>query len=212
MSNQKDKTTNMEDLDGEIWKDIPNYEGLYMASNMGRIKSLERWSIYKDGRRKFLPTVELKGTLTHGHKLVVLTKNKKVQFYYVHQLIAMSFLGHVPNKFEIIVDHIDHNRLNNKVSNLQLITVRENVSRSRHLYPKTSKYIGVSKCAKGIKWSAAIQIKSKTVRLGNYYQEDVAALHYQTALENIDKFNGCIHDFKKLIVEKVGKIDYKQKP
>ena len=44
----------------EIWKDIPNYEGYYQASSLGRVKSLERHIIYKDGRERTYPSVIIK--------------------------------------------------------------------------------------------------------------------------------------------------------
>ena len=45
------------DLDGELWKDIPNYEGLYMASNLGRIKSLDRKR--KNKKKGYIILIEL---------------------------------------------------------------------------------------------------------------------------------------------------------
>ena len=65
----------------EIWKDIPNYEGLYQASNLGRIKSLKR--------NKILNQIKSSDTYLQ----VFLCKNNKVKGYQVHRLIAKTFLN-----------------------------------------------------------------------------------------------------------------------
>ena len=97
----------------EIWKDVPGYEGLYQASNLGRIKSdIKIKNQTKSKSKKYL--------------MVYLYKQNVKKTIAVHQLIAMTFLNHTPCGHKIVVDHIDNNHLNNKLINLQLITHREN--------------------------------------------------------------------------------------
>lgn len=98
----------------EIWKDIPNYEGLYQSSNFGKIKSLERFN-YKGHHN--LERV-LKPTLCkNGYLYVNLCKDKKVKVLAVHKLVALTFLKN-KNNYKC-VNHIDGNKLNNKVDNLE---------------------------------------------------------------------------------------------
>lgn len=120
------------DIIKEIYKDIPNYKGLYQVSNLGKIKSL--------GNNKLKKEKILKNRLSSsGYLHVYLSKNKEGKNFKVHQLIAMAFLNHIPNGHKIVVDHIDNNPLNNYVENLQLISQRENTSKRRLYYSKRIK-------------------------------------------------------------------------
>lgn len=100
----------------EIWKDIPEYEGLYQVSNIGRVKSL------KFGRNKILiPQLQCKTKyLTVG-----LYKESKVSIKTIHRLVAVSFIDNPENKPQI--DHINGNRIDNTVNNLRWVTPLENV-------------------------------------------------------------------------------------
>lgn len=94
----------------EIWKDIKGYEGLYQVSNMGRIKSLN----YRNTGEKGL----LNGKPNSGGYLIVgLSKNKKTKSFYIHKLVAENFLPNPKNLPE--VNHIDENKENNTVYNLE---------------------------------------------------------------------------------------------
>ena len=87
----------------EIWKDIPDYEGEYQASNFGRIRSLDRkvWNYNKRGRI-------LKQNANDKGYLYVSLNSKK---YYVHILIARTFIEN-SNNYEQ-VNHKDFNKSNN---------------------------------------------------------------------------------------------------
>ena len=132
----------------EVWKDIPNYEGYYQVSNYGKVKSVERKITHSHSGYMTIKERVLKNRISgrdykkgEGYYQVVLHNKFGKKYYGVHVLVAMAFLGHVPNGHKIIVDHIDNDKLNNKLSNLQLITNRYNCSRSKN--NKTSKYTGV---------------------------------------------------------------------
>lgn len=105
----------------EIWKDIPEYEGLYQASNLGKIKSLEKYN-YKGHHNfeKILKQIENK----NGYYYVSLCKNKKVKIYPIHKLIAKTFLQN-PNNFSCI-NHKDGNKHNNCIENLEFCTYSHN--------------------------------------------------------------------------------------
>jgi hypothetical protein len=102
----------------EVWKPVVGFEGLYEVSNLGRVKSLKRTTT--SGR-------ELVQSLNRGYKYVVLSKNGKQYNAKVHRLVAESYIPNPEGKKE--VNHIDGNKANNAVENLEWATASEN---SRH--------------------------------------------------------------------------------
>lgn len=91
----------------EIWKDIEGYEGIYMISSKGRVKSL------KFGKEKILKS----GKDSCGYLFVYLYKNGKVKSFKVHRLVAQAFLDNPNNLPE--VNHKDEDKTNNKVENIE---------------------------------------------------------------------------------------------
>lgn len=107
----------------EIWKDIPEFEGLYQASNLGRIKSLER--INARGNR--LKEKILKpGINQYGYYQVQLYKNSIGKMYIVHRLVWIAFNGPIPEGLQ--VNHINEIKIDNKLENLNLMTPKENTN------------------------------------------------------------------------------------
>lgn len=110
----------------EIWKDIEGYEGLYQVSNEGRVKSLQREIVYKDGRKKVLEEKILHNLLSDlGYYHVILSKNGVPKRYKVHRLVAKAFIAN-PNNLPVI-NHKDENPKNNVVENLEWCTQGYNV-------------------------------------------------------------------------------------
>lgn len=105
----------------EIWKDIEDYEKIYQISNLGRIKSLSRFvnncknygSIGFYTKEKILKLAISKT----GYYICTLFKNGKGKTFKVHRLIAKAFIEN-PNNYKII-NHIDGNKLNNNLNNLE---------------------------------------------------------------------------------------------
>lgn len=100
----------------ETWKDIPNYEGLYQVSNLGRIKSFYNYK--RDG------TNILKPRLKRGYYTIGLRKNGKRSWIGIHRLVARAFIPN-PNH-NPCVNHKDENKLNNNANNLEWCTVAYN--------------------------------------------------------------------------------------
>jgi len=105
----------------EIWKDIPNYDGLYQVSNLGRVKSLVGWNGKKYIKREKI----LKGGLNKkGYIQCVLSNNGIHKTVKIHRLVALYFIKNNKNKPQ--VNHIDCDKLNNKATNLEWVTNKEN--------------------------------------------------------------------------------------
>lgn len=103
----------------EIWKDVEGYEGLYQVSNLGRVKSLGN---NKSRREKILSL----GKNCKGYLGVALCKYGEKKHVFVHRLVGKAF---VPGWFEgAVINHIDHNPLNNVCSNLEWTTQKDNSS------------------------------------------------------------------------------------
>ena len=98
----------------EIWKDIEDYEALYQVSNFGRVKRVTTGRILKSGKDK------------KGYLHVGLYKNGIVSNKTIPRLVAQAFIPNPENKPE--VNHIDEDKTNNMVSNLEWMTAKENLN------------------------------------------------------------------------------------
>ena len=117
----------------EVWKDVVGYEGRYMVSNLGNVKSL----LYRGHSGEHLMSITKHHT---GYSIVSLGKNPKKQGL-VHVLVASAFIENPENK--PFVNHIDGDKSNNRVDNLEWVTSKENVQhairtglRNPHNVPK----------------------------------------------------------------------------
>lgn len=108
----------LDDLDGEVWKPIADYQGRYYVSNYGRVKSL-----YKGNIRILKP--RLFGT----YLFVSFCVRGKKDYPFIHRLVAENFLASTCNKTH--VNHVDGVKFNNFVSNLEWVTASEN---TRHAF------------------------------------------------------------------------------
>lgn len=111
----------------EQWKMVPDYEGMYMVSNLGRVKSL---NYMKTGKEALMYTRKNK----IGRIVVRLSKNGKYYYPTVHRLVALAFIPNTENKPE--VHHIDKNPLNNCVDNLMWVTKKEHAALHPEHYKK----------------------------------------------------------------------------
>lgn len=117
----------------EEWKDIKGYEGFYQISNFGRVKSLGGWCGTAKRKEKIRST-----SLTHdGYVKVRLIHQGKDKTMRVHRLVAETFIPNPKNKNT--VNHIDGNKQNNTVSNLEWVDRTEQMLHAYNLGLKTSR-------------------------------------------------------------------------
>ena len=135
----------------EIWKDIKGYEGLYQVSSFGRVKRVTTGRILKGSNDSI------------GYLLVILYKNNIGSTKKIHRLVAEAFIPNPDNKPQ--VNHIDEDKTNNIVSNLEWMTAKENsnhgtrngrVSRSKSIpiiainikTGESQEFYGTNECAR----------------------------------------------------------------
>lgn len=103
----------------ELWKEIPGYESLYMVSSQGRILSLRTGLLRRDVQSG------------HGYRGIQLSDmHGKKKRHYVHRLVALAFLGAPPSESSV-VNHINLNKRDNSLENLEWCSVQEN---NHHAY------------------------------------------------------------------------------
>ena len=174
----------------EIWKDIPNYEGKYMVSSIGNVKSLN----FKNTKKEKI----LKTTIAKcGYYYTTLCKDGVRKKKYNHQLVAMAFLNHIPCGLDLVVNHKNFDKLDNRLENLEIVSNREN-SNQKHI-KSSSSYTGVNWDSRKKKWTSTIYINNKKVFLGLFTDEIKASKLYEKALNNISLFKGCNNEFRQLL-------------
>ena len=112
-------------LEGEEWRDVVGYEGHYSISSFGRLVCHERHIIAKNGHKHYLKRCLMKINQSGVYQCATLSLNGKRRSFYIHRLVAMTFIPNPENK--PCVDHIDCNVDNNNVTNLKWVTQMENV-------------------------------------------------------------------------------------
>lgn len=103
----------------EEWRDIKGYEGIYKISNLGRVKSFKR--PYRVKEKILKPLIN-----RNGYYQVCLCKNSKAGLYYVHRLVWIAFNGQIIENMQ--VNHINEVKTDNRLSNLNLMTQKENLN------------------------------------------------------------------------------------
>ena len=151
----------------EEWRSVKDFED-YKISSFGRLKNSK-------GRL-------LEGSLhTVGYLATNLTKDQTAYFKYIHILVAEAFLGYTPDKGVIVADHIDTDKTNNRLENLQVISHRSNLTKDRD--NKTG-FHGVAAISKN-SYMAKIIYKGEVKCLGYYNTPEEAGKVYQEFLKTI---------------------------
>jgi hypothetical protein len=160
-----------EDREPEIWKPIPEYEGLYEVSSWGRV-------------RKLLIIEPTKSQ--SGYPMIQFQVDKKRFNKTLHLLVAESFCE--KKEYHKVVNHKDSDVLNPYYNNLEWVSIRENVSHSKKGENYSSKYTGVGKRVNG-KYYASISIYGKRKYLGTYNTEEEAHYVYMKVIEALGEEN-----------------------
>lgn len=148
----------------EVWKDIPGYEKIYQVSNLGRVKSL---NYRRTKKEKLLQFAEYR----NNYFFVDLSKNGVTKQIMVHRLVAQAFVPNPKNKTQ--VNHIDGDKHNNRVENLEWTTARENMNHSRYV---------LGNCAEN-----ALKKKIKCVETGQIFE----SAHEASRVMKIGRANIC---------------------
>lgn len=167
----------------EIFRDVKGYEGYYQVSNLGNVISLERTIVKKDGSSFLYKGKNLPGIQHRGYLKAHLRKNSKETIVYIHRIVWDAFGDGTEIKFpEKIIDHIDQNKLNNRIDNLRIVDVRENSLNKIN----NNVYAGTHK--RGFSYSSTIKFKSKKYHLGTFKTPEEANERYLEACNNLDNF------------------------
>ena len=118
----------------EHWVDIPQYEGAYQVSDMGRIRSLTRRRLVNNcyggvSYRTDQSRIIIPHSNGNGYQYVSLRDGETRKNFYVHRLVAQAFCNKPQGKD--YVNHIDYNRANNAAANLEWCTAKENIAHSK---------------------------------------------------------------------------------
>ena len=106
------------EVQNERWLDVPGYEGLYEVSDLGRVRN-SRGTVLKDR------------ILWTGYNRAALNKNGCAKSHFIHRIVCAAFIGPIPVGKE--VNHIDGDRLNNRIENLEYVTRKENAAHRKVL-------------------------------------------------------------------------------
>ena len=136
----------LENLKGEIWKDVPDFPN-YKVSSLGRVKSFKRGE-------KILKQIKN----SEGYYKITLQGIQSKKTKATHQIVASAFLNHNIDGNIKVIDHIDSNKSNNRLSNLRIVTHRVNISKERN--PKSG-FTGVVFDKKRKLWVSSITNKGK---------------------------------------------------
>lgn len=111
----------------EEWRPVVGYEGVYEVSDLGRVRSVDRWNVDSRGRKfKRSGRIIAGGKSGAGYPYVVLWRNSREKLAYVHRLVAEAFLPPIQGKLE--VNHINGVKTDNRAENLEWCTSSENKS------------------------------------------------------------------------------------
>ena len=174
-------------MEEEIWRDIPNYEGMYQVSSLGRIMSIPRVVPCNTGTNVTTRRILKPSTNRFGYQFVAISKCGVLKTFKLHRLVAVSFFENVENSIKCQVNHINGDKTDNRLVNLEIVSPRENVAAYHLLKNKDKKYTGVSKRKDCDKWLAKATIGKKQYYLGLHNTEEDAYTAYKLFLKNISE-------------------------
>lgn len=187
----------------EKWKDIPEYEGLYQVSDLGRVKSLKRPRKKSEKNpNSYIKERIMKASISISRRYLntALRKNGIPKSFLVHHLVSITFFNFKPNMGKIVIDHINNNPLDNRLINLQLITKRHNSVKD---VKNKAGHVGLYE-RNGF-FEVKISFNGKSSRLGSFKNKDEAIKKRLEAYNLIE--NG--QDISYLIKKRQNKTSFK---
>ena len=159
----------------EEWRTVKGFEN-YQVSSLGRLKTIN----FRNTGREYI----LKLTLNRGGYLKFnFRKNGKTVTKKIHQLVAIAFLNHTPCGFDLVVNHKNFIRHDNRLENLEIISQLENIRyRNPDKKAEFSGDIGVNWHKGDRKWYSSITINGEYKYLGCFSDKEEASKYYQNAL------------------------------
>jgi hypothetical protein len=177
-------------MEQEIWKDIPGYDGIYQASNSGKIKNLARLiKRSRGGFQNLQESIKVPFVGKSGYATVALSVDGKPKTKYVHRLVASAFYG--PS--ELVVDHINSDKSDNRIENLRYVTQRSNVCFGKRTKQNHSLPIGVSlnPCNYKKRFRSRIKVNNRLLNLGSYDTDELAHRVYLEKSNSVELINNA---------------------
>lgn len=180
----------------EIWKDIENYENLYQVSNLGRVRSLDRYVNAKNGMQIKNGRVKKYSIGNTGYKKTILSHESARKTFNIHRLVASAFCTRKDCHGQ--VNHINGNKLDNRSINLEWCTASEN---SKHAFAVGLRsVVGVKNPSSKLTECDVLEI-DRMLKSG-YKQQDIAEMYFVTqsaisAIKNRKKWKHLFNEFEK---------------
>jgi hypothetical protein len=185
----------------EEWKDIPDYEGLYQVSDLGRVKSLEKpRKKSANNPNSFVRLRIMKASLGKRYLNTALYKDGVSKSFLIHHLLSIAFLDFRPNMGQTIVDHINNVSTDNRLVNLQLITRRHN-----NVKDLKSKSGAVGLYERNGLFEVGINFNGVACSLGSFKDKNQAIQKHKDAFDLLENKQDISH----LIKKKTNKTEFK---
>lgn len=139
----------MQEFTKEMWKPVRGYENLYEVSNLGKVRSLDRLVNGKCRSTRLVKGLIVSPAKDRGGYLrIMLSKGNNQNVFSVHRLVYEAFNGQIPEGMQ--VNHIDEDKSNNSLENLNLMTPKQNINWGTGIERRSKSQINHKKFSKPI--------------------------------------------------------------
>lgn len=174
------------------WRDVVGYEGYYLVSNYGHVKTVPRRFVNSRGQAVQVKERILTYSVLGGYnRISTESKHSGRLCKFAHRLVAEAFLPDFNPELE--VDHIDRDKKNNVVTNLRMATPTQN-NANKPPQKGVSKYKGVHQNSRTGRWQATIRFNKEFINLGSYIIEENAARAYNLKAKELFGEHAYLND------------------